>query len=205
MPIGINPGREYYDVDSKQFISVPIPDVEKRGRGHGKIDDRKLHEFIKAGRTQAWIARYFKCSGAAVSKRIDMMKHNIVKEAAGIAPQIIAREIRTADQLCKINVTANTLLDSLYTTETVTDPLTGAEKTQMALKDPMLALRTMAEIRAQLKFQLEIFQTLTDAKAVKEFQDTVLETINSVSPELREAVVKALQRKNALRSALEFK
>ena len=197
----------YYDRATNTYSAVPVPPTgDVRGhRGRGRIiDDEDLDKMLRRGKTQADIARHFGVSRAAVSQRVSDLKHRLVKEAAGVAPQIIAREIRTADQLCKINQTANALLDSLYTMEEAVDPISGKSEQRMALKDPNLALRTMGEIRAQLKFQLEIFQALTDVKAVKEFQDTVLETINSVAPEVRDAVVKALQRKNALRSALEF-
>ena len=203
MPVGVNPTTEYYDEKTREFVIIPAE--PHKGRGHGTIDDTKLHEMVRAGRTNAQIARHFGVSSAAVSQRISRLKHAIVREAAGVAPQIIAREIRTADQLCKINKTANDLLDTLYTTVEVKDPLSGETRSQMALTDPNLALRTMAEIRAQLKFQLEIFQTLTDAKAVKEFQETVIEVINSVDPAAKAALIKALQQKNALRSALEFR
>ena len=49
------------------------------------------------------------------------------------------------------------------------------EVVEYKLKDPReLALKAMAEIRGQLKLQLEIFQALYDMKAVQEFQQEVL-------------------------------
>jgi hypothetical protein len=178
-----------------------------------KIDDAKLEEFIRAGRKDSWIAKYFGVTQAAVHHRKKKISAMVVREAADIAPQIIAREIRTVDQLCKINQTANALLDGLYENydEEVEEynPRTGlkekAVRKRTRLTDPKVALSTMAEIRAQLKLQMEIFQMLTDTKAVKEFQETVLEILERVEPDLKDAVVKALQRKNALRAALDFK
>ncbi|MFZ0931104.1 MAG: hypothetical protein WAN11_21035 [Syntrophobacteraceae bacterium] len=72
------------------------------------------------------------------------------------------------------------------------------EAAEYRFKDPReLALKAMQEIRGQLKLQLEIFQTLFDMKAVKEFQTEVLETIGSVSTEVRDAIIRRLTEKKS--------
>ena len=72
-------------------------------------------------------------------------------------------------------------------------------------RDPSeLALKVMAEIRGQLKLQVEIFQALFDMKAVEEFQAEVLEIIEKVSPEARDTIIRRLAEKNALRSSLDL-
>ncbi len=78
-------------------------------------------------------------------------------------------------------------------------------ETGYKFRDPReLALKVMAEIRGQLKLQVEIFQALFDMKAVEEFQAEVLEIIENVSPEARDAIVRRLAEKNALRSSLDL-
>ena len=67
-----------------------------------------------------------------------------------------------------------------------------------------LALKVMAEIRGQVKLQLEIFRALYDMRAVQEFQAEVLEIIENVSPESRNQIVRRLVEKNALRSSLDL-
>ena len=67
-----------------------------------------------------------------------------------------------------------------------------------------LALKVMAEIRGQLKLQLEIFQALYDIRAVEEFQAEVLEMMEDVSPGARDEIVRRLAKKNALRSSLDL-
>jgi hypothetical protein len=62
----------------------------------------------------------------------------------------------------------------------------------------------MAEIRGQLRLQLEIFQTLYDMKAVEEFQREVLSAIGEASPEVRNAIIGRLNQKRAIRSAIRF-
>jgi hypothetical protein len=78
-------------------------------------------------------------------------------------------------------------------------------ETGYKFRDPSeLALKVMAEIRGQLKLQVEIFQALFDMKAVEEFQAEVLEIIENVSPEARDEIVRRLAEKNALRSSLDL-
>ena len=69
---------------------------------------------------------------------------------------------------------------------------------------PELKLKIMAEIRGQLKLQLDIFQTLYDMRTVQEFQHEVLETIGSVNKEIRDEIIRRLHEKHALRSAFQI-
>ncbi|MEW6186718.1 MAG: hypothetical protein AB1585_13365 [Thermodesulfobacteriota bacterium] len=79
------------------------------------------------------------------------------------------------------------------------------EISEYKLKDPReLALKAMAEIRGQLKLQLEIFQALYDMKAVEEFQKEVLHGIGEADPETRNRIIHALQSRRAIRSTVEF-
>ena len=62
----------------------------------------------------------------------------------------------------------------------------------------------MAEIRGQLRLQLEIFQSLYDMKAVEEFQREVIDVIGSVSSDVRNQIVNRLGQKRALRTVIKF-
>jgi hypothetical protein len=62
----------------------------------------------------------------------------------------------------------------------------------------------MAEIRGQLKLQLEIFQTLYDLKAVEEFQNEVLTAIGEESPDVRERIIQRLRERRAVRAVIKF-
>jgi hypothetical protein len=67
-----------------------------------------------------------------------------------------------------------------------------------------LALRAMAEIRSQLKLQLEIINSPYNLTAAAEFQKKVLESIGTVSRETREQIIRNLIKTGAIRSTLEF-
>ena len=74
---------------------------------------------------------------------------------------------------------------------------------EIKFKDPReLAIKAMAEIRGQLNFQLEIYKTLYDFKAVSEFQQEVVNIMGEVSPELRNKFIKRLKDKRALRQSV---
>ncbi len=130
-------------------------------------------------------------------------------------------EIDVVDQLQKINMAANEMLDVLLRWNRGDDEAlqvlesqvrkvrigTGQnaeEITEYTLSDPRkLAFKAMQEIRGQLKLQLEIFQTLYSTKAVQEFQAGVLEMMGKISPEARDEFIRLLTERNGLRSNLD--
>jgi hypothetical protein len=136
--------------------------------------------------------------------------------------KIAACEINIVDQLQKINLAANELLDILLRWNRGDDEAlqilesqvrkvrTGKgenaeEITEYRFRDPReLAFKAMQEIRGQLKLQLEIFQALYATQAVQQFQAEVLEIIGNVSPEARDEIIRRLNEKNALRSNLDL-
>ena len=101
------------------------------------------------------------------------------------AGRVVDKSLNAVDQLQKINNEANRLLDELEQT-------------------PELKLKVMAEIRGQLKLQLDIFQTLYDMKAVQEFQQEVLGAIGEASQEVKNAIIGKLNEKRAIRTAIRF-
>ncbi len=73
------------------------------------------------------------------------------------------------------------------------------------MKDPrQLALQAMAEIRNQLKLQLDMFQALYDLRAAQEFQDEILTAIGEVDPDVRTKIIRKLGEKRALRTVVKF-
>ena len=101
------------------------------------------------------------------------------------AHRVVDKNLNAIDQLYKINEAANKLLDELE-------------------EKPDLKLKAMAEIRNQLRLQLDIFQSLYDMKAVQEFQDEVLTAIGEASPNVRDKIIRSLNEKRAIRSAVKF-
>ncbi len=151
-----------------------------------KIDEVKLNQLLRSGKSVKECAKFFDCTPSAVSQAKAKMNISVVRSVVlENAHRVVDKNLNTIDQLQKINDEANRLLDEL--------------------KDkPELKLKIMAEIRGQLRLQLEIFATLYDMQAVQEFQQEVLSAIGSVSSKVRGAIIEKLNAKNALRRSISF-
>lgn len=151
-----------------------------------KIDRVKLNQMLNTGKAQKEIAQFFGVTEGAISKAKRELNISVVKNVAlENAHRVVGKNLDAIEQLQKINTEANRLLDELEQT-------------------PELKLKVMAEIRGQLRLQLEIFQCLYDMKAVQEFQQEVLSAIGETAPEVRRAIVDKLNKKRAIRSAVKF-
>ena len=188
------------------------------------INDRKLLELIdKKSMSQARAAKELGVSRQAVSKRLKEMRGQTTKVVVSKkVEQVVDRKIDAIEQLQKINEYANEILDLLMAwnrgDETALQVLESQVSTkkvrvgdqemevrEFKFKDPReLALKAMGEIRNQLKLQLEIFQTLFSLQAAKEFEDTVLEVISEIDPNVRNEIICRINKKRSVRSAVRF-
>jgi hypothetical protein len=151
-----------------------------------KIDRVKLNQMLKAGQSQREIAQVFGVTESAISKAKKELRLTVVKSVAmESAHRVVDQNLDAVAQLQKINDAANLLLDELEQT-------------------PELKLKIMAEIRGQLRLQLEIFQALYDMKAVQEFQTEVLGIIGKVDKGVRDEIIYRLSEKRAIRNAVRF-
>jgi hypothetical protein len=186
-----------------------------------KISNFALEQLVREGNGVSEIAKKLGVTKGAVSKRLKALDVAITKNVTlHHAGELVERKIDTLGQLLKINDYANELLDGLMHSDRKDDP---ADQIPYDLNPKMssfdwedeesdfkpkergeLALRAMAEIRSQLKLQLEIFNSLYNLTAAAEFQKEVLESIGTVSRETRERIIRNLQKARAIRSTIEF-
>ncbi|MHC1744973.1 MAG: hypothetical protein AB9873_18370 [Syntrophobacteraceae bacterium] len=172
-----------------------------------KINDQELKDLVKQGLTGVQIAEHFGCRPSAVNIRIKALNLNVAKEITlRRAPEIVQGEINAIQQLQKINVHANEILDGLMRWQRgEPEALATIEGQANGGKDPReLALKAMCEIRSQLKLQLEIFQTLYDIQAIAAFQQEVLEAIGEASPEIRDKILENLHQRRAILNTVEL-
>ncbi len=185
-----------------------------------KIDVVKLSQLLRGGKSVKHCAEYFSVTPSAISQAKKELNVNVVKNVAmENAHRVVDKNLNAVDQLQKINENANEILDLLMRWQRGDDEalqiLESQKKVRIGkdeepvveykLKDPReLALKAMAEIRGQLKLQLEIFQTLYDMQAVQEFQQEVLSAIEEASPEVRDAIIRRLNQKHAIRSTIKL-
>jgi len=152
-----------------------------------KIDDAKLMRLIfDEKKSMAEAARQLKVSKQAVSQRLRKWRTKstyVVASKDGAA--VLNKGLRVWEQLKRCNVEANRLLDELE-------------------DNPSLKIKCMAEIRAQLAFQVSIFESLFSAKAAATFQEAVLEVLEQADPQLRNEVIERLNKQQTLRQAVTW-
>jgi predicted transcriptional regulator len=189
-----------------------------------KINDRELLRLIdKEGLNQSRAAKALGVSRQAVSKRLQELRGKTTRVIVSKKVEdVVDRKLDAMAQLTQINDYANELLDLLMRWNRGDDEALQILESQVRqvkvgsgedvewvkeykFKDPReLALKAMSEIRGQLKLQLEIFQTLFDLKAVEQFQQEVLTAIGEASPDVRKRIIRKLNEKRAIRSAIKF-
>jgi predicted transcriptional regulator len=186
-----------------------------------KISNLVLEQLVREGNTVSEIAKKLGVTKGAVSKRLKALDVAITKNVTlRHAGKLVERKIDTLGQLLKINDYANELLDGLMHSDRKDDPAAQIPKDLVQKicsfdwddeesdfkprERGELALKAMAEIRSQLKLQLEIFNSLFNLTAAAEFQKEVLESIGSVSKEMRDQIIQNLQKARAIRSNIEF-
>jgi predicted transcriptional regulator len=189
-----------------------------------KINDRRLIQLIdKQGLSQSEAAKELRVSRQAVSKRLIELRGRTTRAVvAKKVDQIVDRKIDAMEQLQTINDHANWLLEHVINWIKGDDVAIqvlekSIRKVNVGTKDEpeyakefkftdphKIALSAMAEIRGQLKLQLEIFQALYDLKAAQEFQDEVLAAIGEVAPDVRSKIIRNINQKRLVRSAVRF-
>ena len=188
-----------------------------------KIDKVKLNQMLRSGKSQRQIAKFFGVTEAAITNAKKRLSISVVKNLAlENAGRVVDKNLNAVDQLQKINDYANELLDLLMRWNRgdkealqVLESQVATKKVRVGnqeefvkefrFKDPReLALKAMAEIRGQLKLQLEIFQALYDLKAIEEFQQEVLTAIGEASKDVRDKIINRLNKRRAIRAAIKF-
>lgn len=188
-----------------------------------KLNTSELLRRVDAGDSYAEIAKDHGITRQAVYKRVRELRGKTTKAVvAKKVEQVVEQKLDAVSQLQKINEHANELLDlcmawgrgddeALQILESqrikrkvrISDEEIDVE--EFRFKDPReLALKAMAEIRGQLRLQLEIFAALYDMKAAQEFQEEVLAAIGEAAPDVRAQIIHKLNQRRAIRSAVRF-
>jgi hypothetical protein len=169
----------------------------KPAMSKAKIDPDRLRQFLDAGHTQAEAARHFSVSEPAIHQRLKQMQrltsHVIALEKAGT---LVEEKLTASDRLARVQQIIDGELD--YAVKKAGEP--GVDRS--ILVDTILKLA--GEVRQQLGLQLSITRTLVDLRVMKEFQDTVIETIRQESPHTAQRIVTRLKERRALRPSAEL-
>ena len=121
--------------------------------------------------------------------------------------KIAANHIDAVAQLREINTKANIILNGLMLEINPPPEAEGkAQPKQPGAKDLReIAIKAMAEIRAQLNLELNIMETLYNVQTIADFQHEVLEEIGRLEPESRNRIIEALKAKKALHGSVQVR
>lgn len=188
------------------------------------INDRELLRLIdKEKMSQSAAARKLCVSRQAVNQRLKELRGKTTRVVvAKKVEKVVDQKLDAMAQLQAINQHANWLLEHVMAwvkgDETAIQVLEKNARlvnvgtkdapewgTEYRFKDPHeIALKAMAEIRGQLKLQIEIFQALFSLQAAEEFQNTVLEVIGEVEPHVRNEIIRRINEKRSVRGVLRY-
>ncbi len=178
-----------------------MSNINKIGKQR-RVDPVELTRMLKAGQSQADAARHFGVTRAAVNQVVKKLNHAKTSEVAlRAAPQVIAMDIRAIEQFGEINRETQVLLRDLR------DHLDGGGK-RLKITDEAamsLLLRTIGELRAQLKMQQDALSVLVDFQEIQSFQRVVVSVLYDVcSTQQRKEIVTRLQQNRLVRKSLKF-
>ncbi len=162
-----------------------------------RVSDDELRAYLDAGNTQAAASRRFGVSEPAIHQRVKRMRR--------LTSRLVALE--RANEVVDEKLSATARLERVQ--RVIDEELGWAVKEarrdggdRSALVD--VVLRLAGEVRQQLGLQLAISRTLVDLRVVKEFHETVVDTIREESPETARRIVARLKERRALRPSVEL-
>ena len=122
-------------------------DYQMKSKGLGKIHDATMLRMVNKGIAQVEVARFFDVSRAAVCKRLkELTRKSTAVTVSKKIEKVTDTQIDAIQQLTLINKRTHDLLDE-------------------AEGDTGTALKVIAEIRQQLRLQVDIFETLFNLQA----------------------------------------
>jgi hypothetical protein len=189
--------------------------------GQSKIDYRELDQMLRAGKPYSKIAKHFGVSKGRISQAKKEMRNNINKVTVmEKAADVVHEHLDIMSQLRKVNEGANRMLDLLIRWQegdsealrvlesqikTVKFGKNGEEigVQEVKMKDPReLALKCMAEIRNQLKLQLDMYESYLEFNDRKRFQAEVLRILDEFEPGVKQRAINRLKDRALLRGAV---
>ncbi len=191
--------------------------------GESKIDYRELDQMLRAKKPYSEIAKHFGVTKGRISQAKKEMRNQINKVTIlEKAADVVHEHLDIMAQLRKINEDANRMLDLLIRwqegdsealrilesqVKTVTFGKNGEtiDIQEVKMKDPReLALKCMAEIRNQLKLQLDMYEAYLEFNDRKRFQEEVLRILDEFEPGVKQRAINRLKDRALLRGAVSF-
>ena len=188
-----------------------------------KIDYRELDQMLRAKKPYSEIAKRFGVTKGRISQAKKELRNQINKVTTlEKAADVVHEHLDIMAQLRKINQDANRMLDllirwqegdpkALRILESQVKTVTFGKNDEtidiqtVKMKDPReLALKCMAEIRNQLKLQLDMYEAYLEFNDRKGFQEEVLRILDEFEPGVKQRAINRLKDRALLRGAVSF-
>jgi len=164
-----------------------------------KIDKIKLNQYLRAGVSQAEIARRFGCAESSVSMAKKKLRNTIVRTIAlEKANEIVEADLDMMGQMRKASKAINHQLEEA---QKDIENTIGADK--RATQEVIIKLA--AEVRKQVQAILNIAAAWNIHEKFATFQADVFEELQQWGPKERQAFIAALKAKHALRGSVQIK
>ena len=198
--------------------------MAKKFKGKGRLTKDQLVKLAAQGKTLAQIAQKDGTTKANVGQKLRRIRQNTVRHIArdeNRGKAIVQHNIDAASQLGRINFEVNKLLDQATSEEREIKRLVEVAAVELKKDyeelDPKVAhqllqkivtefhadqdtiFKASAEIREQIKLQLDIFKVWYSHQAIQEFQRVVLDAVRSVDPELGDRIITELRSRRVIR------
>ncbi len=185
-----------------------------------KINKKRLHAMLKNDMNYTQCAKEFNCSVSAVSQRAKDLRVAIAKDTTMEAAHDIVTEELGSMALCN-RASAETLkLVDLMSKAIEGDPdavktikhlnrlnhIGDSSKVNAAsAKDPRdYLLKALAEVRQQIRLNMDIANSLSNWEAVAIFQREVINIISEVAPDVRKTLLERLKAHRAVRQSIRI-
>lgn len=176
--------------------------------GTVKISETKLKQMIRSGKSVQHCAQHFGVSISAIRQRLKKMDIIVSRSLCMDKPttdKLVDEAFDASKDLMKIYKSTSDLLDRLESVQrgemdvSTLEPLLGSKASVGDLQ-----IKAIAEIRKQLGFMHDVQRHLFDMKRVQEFQNVVLQTIESCDPEVGYEIKRRLLEVRVLDSTLSL-
>ena len=142
--------------------------------------------------------------------RVSQLKKQLKLHRTGVVQiekvgEIVEKHIDAAQELFDLHQEAKKLLEMMKKKVNGDTTDLPAGFGEHGKKDPIeLYQKIMQESRAQLSLYLDFSKTMYDIKVMATFQQSVLDAINEVAPEVKDKIVQKLKEARAIRPNLQL-
>jgi hypothetical protein len=163
-----------------------------------KIDKAELNRMLRDGITQREAAKYFGVTESAVSIAKKTLKNTIIRTVAmEKANEVVEADLDMMAQLRKVNKAINEELD-----QAKEEIVNSKSADKRSLQE--IIIKLSAEVRKQLETGLRIAEVWYDHKVFAEFREEVLNTLEEMAPGTRDAIIRRLKEKRAIRGLVSI-